>query len=79
MPYNEQPLYTEDWIGLRTLDEAGKVHFQVRTNPVRKSPFGSLTFFSPLRFMKHTPGGHMQFTMQYLHDAVVVPWLNNTL
>jgi palmitoyl-protein thioesterase len=27
IPMREQPLYKEDWIGLRTLDEAGKVHF----------------------------------------------------
>lgn len=55
VPYNEQPLYIEDWIGLRYLDEQHRVYFQ------------------------HTPGAHMQFTMQYLHDQVVVPWLNNTI
>lgn len=27
LPPQETELYTEDWIGLRTLDEAGKVHF----------------------------------------------------
>jgi palmitoyl-protein thioesterase len=25
VPMREQPLYTEDWIGLRTLDESGRV------------------------------------------------------
>jgi palmitoyl-protein thioesterase len=26
LPMRQQPLYKEDWVGLRTLDEAGKVH-----------------------------------------------------
>ena len=25
MPMRQQPLYVEDWIGLRTLDESGRV------------------------------------------------------
>ncbi|KAH9956956.1 alpha/beta-hydrolase [Lactifluus volemus] len=28
VPMREQPLYTEDWIGLRTLDESGRIVFQ---------------------------------------------------
>ena len=27
MPMREQPLYIEDWFGLRTLDESGRVVF----------------------------------------------------
>ncbi|GAV90318.1 Palm_thioest domain-containing protein, partial [Cephalotus follicularis] len=27
IPYNQTKLYTEDWIGLKTLDDAGRVHF----------------------------------------------------
>lgn len=28
IPLPLQPLYTEDWIGLRTLDERGKLHLE---------------------------------------------------
>merc|ERR1712142_403684 len=27
LPLHETQLYTEDWIGLKTMDEAGKLHF----------------------------------------------------
>jgi palmitoyl-protein thioesterase len=37
VPYNQQPLYTEDWIGLRTLDETGRVFFQVQYSSVIQS------------------------------------------
>eukprot|EP01013_Petalomonas_cantuscygni_P019986 TRINITY_DN38102_c0_g1_i1.p1 TRINITY_DN38102_c0_g1~~TRINITY_DN38102_c0_g1_i1.p1 ORF type:complete len:296 (+),score=60.65 TRINITY_DN38102_c0_g1_i1:78-965(+) len=49
--YNETDLYREDWIGLRTLDETGRLHFL------------------------GCPGNHMQFTMDYLHKEVTVPYL----
>lgn len=52
VPYNEQPLFTEDWIGLRELNTTGRLIF------------------------KHCPGAHMQFTMQYLYDEVIVPYLS---
>eukprot|EP00048_Salpingoeca_helianthica_P014574 m.222386 g.222386 ORF g.222386 m.222386 type:complete len:296 (-) comp16018_c0_seq1:92-979(-) len=51
VPMQQQPLYTNDWIGLRTLDQAGKV------------------------VLKSCPGDHMHFTMDYLHDEVIVPYL----
>ena len=35
VPYNEQPLYIEDWIGLRFLDEQHRVFFQVRGKHTR--------------------------------------------
>jgi palmitoyl-protein thioesterase len=33
IPMRAQPLYTEDWIGLRALDEAGKVHLETCDEP----------------------------------------------
>jgi palmitoyl-protein thioesterase len=33
IPMREQPLYAEDWIGLRALDEAGKVRLEVCDEP----------------------------------------------
>jgi len=37
IPLQQQPTYTEDWIGLKTLDEAGKLHFET-------SPFEHMHF-----------------------------------
>ena len=37
LAYNETALYIEDWIGLKTLDEAGKLYFLT-------SPGGHLQF-----------------------------------
>jgi len=54
-PIWEQPIYTEDWIGLQELNATNKLSF--------------LT----------CPGAHMQFTMQYLHDEVIVPYLTNEI
>lgn len=53
VPIWQQPIFTEDWIGLQTLNTTGKLIF------------------------KHCPGHHMQFTMKYLHDEVIVPYLSN--
>jgi palmitoyl-protein thioesterase len=51
----QSDIYIEDWIGLKVLNEAGRIVFL------------------------KTPGEHMRFTMQYLHDAVIVPYLTNSL
>jgi len=53
VPIWEQPIYTEDWIGLQELNAKNK-----------------------LSFLK-CPGAHMQFTMEYLHNEVIVPFLTN--
>ena len=43
LPYNETALYIEDWIGLRTLDESGKLEFLT-------SPGGHLQFTNQFFF-----------------------------
>jgi palmitoyl-protein thioesterase len=44
-------LYREDWIGLRALDEGGRLH------------------------LEHCPGAHMQFSLAWFEQAVVLPYL----
>lgn len=53
VPMRNQTLYTEDWIGLKAMDQAGKIIF------------------------KHCPGDHLQFTDEFLHDEIVVPYLED--
>eukprot|EP00049_Salpingoeca_infusionum_P005639 m.94823 g.94823 ORF g.94823 m.94823 type:complete len:309 (+) comp13028_c0_seq1:231-1157(+) len=55
IPMRQQAIYTEDWIGLKELDEANKI------------------------VEMGCPGEHMQFTMEYLTNKVVWPYLNNTI
>ena len=43
LAYNETALYIEDWIGLKTLDEAGKLYFLT-------SPGGHLQFTNDFFF-----------------------------
>jgi palmitoyl-protein thioesterase len=53
----EQPLYTEDWIGLKSLDEAGKLHFyaykgghQYLTSVIHKHTFVPLILGKELHY-----------------------------
>jgi palmitoyl-protein thioesterase len=47
----EQPMYTEDWLGLRALDEGGRL------------------------LLLHAPGPHMQFSLAWFTQEVLLPFL----
>ncbi len=42
LPMQQQPIYTEDWIGLQELDQAGKLVFLVRARPALALVFVAL-------------------------------------
>lgn len=51
----QQPIYTEDWIGLKVLDQSNRL------------------------VLGKCPGEHMQFTLDWFQQNVIVPYLNNTV